>query len=91
MNTLPARHMIQRLCAEGGSLLHRTSGASWRSLGEYTVLLGLFSAAAIKGLDMRLLALSLLGEGHSVLRLLRRVTSPADLAAAWHIGVVNVW
>lgn len=45
----------------------------WLSLGDYTVLLALFSAAAIKGLDTRLLAASLLAEALPALRLLQRL------------------
>ena len=37
---------------------------------DYTVLLCLFSAAAVKSMDTRLLALSLLGETYSTLCLL---------------------
>ena len=37
------------------------------------MLLCLFSAAAVKGLDTQLLVLSLLGEAHTMLRLLRHL------------------
>ena len=54
-------------------VLPRASGADWRTLGDYTVRLCLFSTAAFKALDPRLAAISLLCEGYSVLRLLGRL------------------
>ena len=65
--------------------MRRTRHASWLSLADYTVRLSLFSAAAIKDLDTRLLAASLLSEAFAALRLLRRLqveSLPSAPAAA---------
>ena len=64
------KHMRPTPSVHLANILPMRRASDWSSLGDYTVLLCLFSAAAVKGMDTRLLALSLLGEAHSTLCLL---------------------